>query len=98
MSYFHDYEKVRTIRKSLLVGSIWEIIEQTWYDQASNTVGRKVCIKRHTLNGIQYSYVDSISVEAVFDQFYRDKEVFLRTFKPLAVDLATYSKTLFSSH
>jgi len=95
MSYFHDYEKVKNIRKSLLIGSIWEIIEQTWYDNASNTVGRKVCIKRHTLNGIQYTYVHDENLG--FDQFYRDKEVFLRTFKPLAVDLETYSKTL-SSH
>ena len=93
MSYFHDYEKVKLLRKTLLIGSIWEIIEQTWYDNASNTVGRKVCIKRHTLNGVYYSYVNSVSVLAGFDQFYRDNEVFLRTFKPLAVDLETYVST-----
>lgn len=92
MSYFHDYEKVRTLRKKLLIGSIWEIIEQTWYDDASNGVGRKVCIKRHTLNGIYYSYLDGLTL---LHQFYRDKEVFVRTFKPLAVDLATYSKNPF---
>jgi hypothetical protein len=91
MSYFHDYEKLRTVRKSLLIGSIWEIIERTWYDDASNGVGGKVCIKRHTLNGVQYSYVyDGI---AHGDQFYRDKDTFLRTFKPLVVDLATYVST-----
>lgn len=95
MSYFHDYEKVKNIRKSLLIGSIWVIIESTWYDGSSNTVGRKVCIKRHTLNGIQYSYVYDGMAHG--DQFYRDKDTFLRTFKPLEVDLATYSKTL-SSH
>lgn len=91
MSYFHDYEKVKTLRKSLTIGSIWEIIEYSWYDNTYNTEGSKVCIKRHTLNGIEYSYVSGGIVN--FSSFYRDKETFLRTFKPLAVDLKAYVGT-----
>lgn len=97
MSYFHDYEKVKTLRKSLLIGSIWEIIEQTWYNGALNIVGKKVCIYRFTPNGIQYSYVyddDDQSFVCYNQCFYRDKETFSRTFKPLAVDIDTYRSNL----
>ena len=72
MSLFTEYEKLRIARKSLHIGSKWEIVESTWGETGNDTV----YITRLSQENVYYSYGGYIT-------YYRDIETFKRTFRPV---------------
>lgn len=80
MSLFTEYEKLRTTRKSLTIGSNWEVVEQTEGYYGKNTIGAMVTLVEVTLTDVGYSYPYYI-IEPLIHL--RDIETFKRTFRPV---------------
>lgn len=75
MSLFTEYEKLRTARKSLTIGSRWEIVRGTW---GTNTPGDIVQIAKVDLTFVHYHYFGHENYP-----HRRDIKIFKRTFKPV---------------
>ena len=56
MSLFTEYEKLRTARKSLTIGSRWEIVESTYGTWGTNAPGEVVQIAKVDLTFLHYHY------------------------------------------
>lgn len=80
MSLFTEYEKLRTVRKSLPIGSQWEVIESTDGYYGSNTLGAIVNLVKVTSTDVGYAYTNYIREPLIH---LRDIETFKRTFRPV---------------
>lgn len=82
MSLFTEYEKLKTARKSLPIGSKWVVTIETYGTNGRNSVGNTVYISKVTRKDIWYCY----SYSELFTEgshHARDIETFKRTFKPV---------------
>ena len=80
MSLFTEYEKLRTVRKSLPIGSKWEIVESTEGYYGCNTLGGIVTLVE--LNSTDVGYTYSSYIREPLTHF-RNIEIFKRTFRPV---------------
>jgi hypothetical protein len=80
MSLFTEYEKLKTVRKSLIIGSQWEVIESTEGYYGCNTLGTIVTLVELNPTSVGYSY-SSYIVEPL--THFRSIETFKRTFRPV---------------
>jgi hypothetical protein len=78
MSLFTEYEKLKTVRKSLPIGSKWEIVESTEGYYGCNTLGGIVNLVKVTSTDVGYAY-SSYIVEPL--THFRSIETFKRTFR-----------------
>jgi hypothetical protein len=59
MSLFTEYEKLKTVRKSLTIGSKWEIVESTEGYYGCNTLGGIVTLVELNSTDVGYTYTYS---------------------------------------
>ena len=77
MSLFTEYEKLKTARKSLPIGSQWEVVESTWGETGNTRIKDEVYITKVSQEKVYYSYYGGHTT------YYRSIETFKRTFRPV---------------